>query len=72
MLEHQVIAVVWQIGRLVLVVAGVLLPWRFGLSAVAALWISAAIQAVCCVVLLGLMMLSIDREVVRRRQADAG
>jgi O-antigen/teichoic acid export membrane protein len=59
MLEHQVTAVVWQIGRAILVVAGVMLPWKAGMTAVSALWISASVQSACCVVLLGLMMSSI-------------
>jgi O-antigen/teichoic acid export membrane protein len=66
-LEHQVTAVVWQICRLVLIVGGVLLARRAGLSAIDALWISSIVQAVCCLALLGLMVASIERIVGRWR-----
>jgi O-antigen/teichoic acid export membrane protein len=64
-LEHQVTAVVWQICRLVLIVVGVLLARHAGLSAVSALWISSLLQALCCAVLLGLMVGSIEKVVAR-------
>jgi O-antigen/teichoic acid export membrane protein len=66
MLERQRIAGVWQIGRFILVVAGVLVPWRAGISALGALWVSALIQASCCILLLCLMMAIIGQEVARR------
>ncbi len=66
MLERQVTAVAWQIARVVLVVSAVLLPWRSGMPAIAALWASALVQAVCCLVLLWLMVVSIRQEVTRR------
>jgi O-antigen/teichoic acid export membrane protein len=72
-LEHQVTAVVWQVCRLVLLVAGVLLARHAGLSAVAALWITSLVQAVCCLVLLALMVGSIEHVVARwgdRRVAE--
>ena len=65
MLEHQVTAVVWQIFRLVLIVASVLLPRYAGLSAIDALWISSLVQVVCCLALLGLMVWSIEQVVGR-------
>jgi O-antigen/teichoic acid export membrane protein len=65
MLEHQVTAVVWQILRLVLIVASVLLPRHAGLSAIDALWISSLVQVVCCLALLGLMVGSIEQVVGR-------
>jgi O-antigen/teichoic acid export membrane protein len=65
-LERQITAVMWQIGRFICAIAGVVLPWHLGLSALAALWISAITQAVCCLVLLRLMKLLIDQEVARR------
>lgn len=56
LLERQASAAAWQICRLGLVVAAVLLAWRAGLSARDALWISSGVQALCCFVLLGLML----------------
>ncbi|HXD35250.1 MAG TPA: lipopolysaccharide biosynthesis protein [Rhodanobacter sp.] len=68
MLEHQATAAIWQICRLVLVVAGVLVAWRAGLSAVDALWVSALVQAACCLALLLLMIGSIEQVVTRWRE----
>jgi O-antigen/teichoic acid export membrane protein len=65
-LERQRAAGVWQIGRLVLVVAGVLLTWRAGVSALGALWVSALIQTFCSLLLLGLMMAIVGQEVAQR------
>lgn len=65
MLEHQVTAAVWQICRLVLIVASVLLARRAGLSAVDALWISSLVQAACCLALLALMIGAIEHVVAR-------
>jgi O-antigen/teichoic acid export membrane protein len=67
MLEHQVTAAMWQVGRLAAVVAGVILAWRHGYSALSALWIGSLAQAVCCLVLLGLMMAAVE-QVARRRK----
>lgn len=67
MLEHQVLAALWQAGRLLLVVAGVLLPWYLGASAVSALWISSIIQAGCVLVMFGLIIVSIERLAKRTR-----
>lgn len=65
-LERQRTAGAWQIGRLILVISGALLPWRAGLSALGALWVSAVIQAFCSLLLLGLMMAIIGQEVAQR------
>jgi O-antigen/teichoic acid export membrane protein len=67
MLEYQVSAAVWQIGRLLLVVAGVLLPWHAGASAVTALWISSIMQAGCIVVVFAVMVVAIERIGTRMR-----
>jgi O-antigen/teichoic acid export membrane protein len=67
MLERQVTAAVWQICRLVLIVAAVLLARRAGLSAVDALWISSIVQAACCLALLALMVGAIEQVVARAR-----
>lgn len=66
MLEWQVAGAVWQIVRLVLVVAGVLVPWHAGASAVTALWTSSAIQAGCVIAVFALMIISIERIAPRR------
>lgn len=65
MLEHHVIPAVWQVCRLIVLVGAVLLARAHGVSAVNALWICSCVQAVCCLVLLGLMAASIEH-VVRR------
>jgi len=67
LLEYQVTAVLWQIGRLTLLVGGVLLAWHAGMSALAALWIASLVQAACCLVLLGLMAGAIEQVVTRQR-----
>ena len=67
MLEHQVTAALWQVCRLVAVVAGVLLAWHDGQSAVTALWIGSLVQAACCLVLLGVMVVAIERVAARAR-----
>lgn len=67
MLEYQVTAAVWQVGRLLLVTIGVLLPWRAGFSAVATLWIVSAIEAACCLLLLLLMVMAIEQTATRHR-----
>lgn len=69
MLEFQVTSAVWQIGRLVLIVGAVLLAEQAGFSAVNALWITSLVQAACCLVLLGLMVLAIEHTVRRWRPA---
>ena len=69
-LERQVTAVAWQVGRVLVVVPGVLLPWWSGMSALTALWISAVIQAACCLVLLWLMVSAIREAIVRHCVAD--
>ncbi len=61
MLEHQALAAVWQVCRLALVVAAVLVPWHLGASAVNALWISSIVQAGCVLVMFGLIILSIEQ-----------
>ena len=70
-LEHQVTAAIWQIFRLVLVVASVLLARRAGLSAVNALWLSSLAQTVCCLALLALMAGSIAHVVASARKRMA-
>jgi O-antigen/teichoic acid export membrane protein len=65
MLEYQLTAAAWQIGRLALVIAGVWLPWRAGLSAVGTLWIVSSVEAGCCLLLLALMLWAIEQTVAR-------
>jgi O-antigen/teichoic acid export membrane protein len=68
-LERQAAAAVWQVCRLVLVVAAVLLPWWAGASAVRALWISSLAEAACGFVLLALMAGAIEQVAARQRSA---
>jgi len=71
MLEHQVTPAVWQVCRLIVLVSAVLLARTHGVSAVDALWICSGVQAVCCLILLALMVWSIEHVVRswRRRLA---
>jgi O-antigen/teichoic acid export membrane protein len=69
LLEHQLTAVLWQIGRLVLLVASIMLAWRHGYSAQTALWFGSSAQAACNLVLLGLTALRVEGVCARRRSA---
>lgn len=70
-LEHQVTAAIWQVFRLAAVIGAVFVAWREHFSAVQALWTTSVVQAVCCVILLGLMVAAIERVVSRHQQAAA-
>jgi O-antigen/teichoic acid export membrane protein len=61
MLERQVMNAAWEVLRLVAVVLTVVVAWQAGFSAVQAIWLYSAVQAVCCLVLLGLIAASIER-----------
>jgi O-antigen/teichoic acid export membrane protein len=61
LLERQATAAIWQICRLMVIVAAVLISWRTGNSALQTLWISALTEASCCLTLLGLMANAIER-----------
>jgi O-antigen/teichoic acid export membrane protein len=61
LLERQATAAIWQICRLVVIVAAVLISWRMGNSALQTLWISALTEASCCLILLGLMANAIEQ-----------
>jgi O-antigen/teichoic acid export membrane protein len=60
-MERQVLAAVWQAGRLVLVLASVMVAWRLGWSAVTALWLASLAQLVACVTMLALIAWSIHQ-----------
>ena len=60
-MERQVLAAAWQAGRLVLVLASVMVAWRLGWSAVTALWLASLAQLVACVTMLALIAWSIQR-----------
>lgn len=60
-LERQVLSAAWQVVRLGLVVGSVVVAWRLGYSALSALWIYSAVQTLACVVMLGLIAISIER-----------
>ena len=66
LLERQMLAATWQVGRLVLVVASVVMSWQLGLSAVTTLWIASFVQATACVVMLALIAVSIERRIEAR------
>lgn len=66
MVEWQVAGAVWQICRLILVVASVLLAWHAGASAVTALWFSSIVQTGCVIAVFALMVVSIERVAARR------
>jgi len=71
LLERQAIAALWQICRLVLIVGAVLIPWRAGMPAVKALWISALTEASCCLILLALISSAIEQVAARQRERAA-
>jgi len=60
-MERQVMAATWQVGRLILVIASAVIAWQLGWSALTALWISSLAQAVACTAMLGLIAVSIQR-----------
>lgn len=70
LLERQALAAVWQFGRFVLVIASVILPWKFGMSAISAMWISSLAQAGCGLLLLAIIAGSIEQLMVRHRQVE--
>jgi len=61
LLERQGIAAVWQISRVILTVATFFLGTTFGYDAVWVVFAYSIVQAVCCTVLLAIMMKSIQR-----------
>jgi O-antigen/teichoic acid export membrane protein len=67
LLERQVLAAVWQAARLVFVVGGALLAWRFGSSVLTALWISSLAQVAACAAMLVLIAAAIERAQSVRR-----
>lgn len=69
-MERQMLAAAWQVGRLVLVTASVIVPWRLGLSAQQALWLTSLAQVMCCAVMLALIALSVER--LQPRQPATG
>jgi O-antigen/teichoic acid export membrane protein len=54
-MERQGLAAAWQVGRLVLVIAGVVVAWQLGWPAVTALWLTSLVQAFACLTMLGLI-----------------
>jgi O-antigen/teichoic acid export membrane protein len=60
-MERQVLAAVWQVGRLALVVASVVVPWRLGLPALSALWATSVTQVAACAVMLALIAFCVER-----------
>lgn len=60
-LERQVLSAVWQIARLILVVGSGVMAWHLGASALTALWVCSVVQTLACIVMLGLIALSIER-----------
>jgi len=61
LLNRQKLAAVWQMFRLVLLISATVAAHRFGLSAVAALWVCSTIQALACSGMLATMALCIRR-----------
>jgi O-antigen/teichoic acid export membrane protein len=68
LLERQIAAMAWQLGRLGLIVACVLLARHAGFSAIGALWIYSAVQTVCCLVMVAVMIGSIEHMMTRQRR----
>ena len=65
-MERQALAAAWQAGRLVLVVAGVIVPWRLGLGALQAVWLTSLAQVISCAAMLALIAISVERIQPRR------
>jgi O-antigen/teichoic acid export membrane protein len=65
MMERQTLAAAWQVARLAAVAGSVLAAWSAGASAVSALWCASLAQGAACVVMLGLVAVSIHRAQVR-------
>jgi O-antigen/teichoic acid export membrane protein len=61
LLHHQKLAAGWQVARVTLLVGATVAAQRFGLSAVAALWVCSTIQAVACSGMLATMAVCIRR-----------
>ncbi len=59
-MERQALAAAWQAGRLVLVVISVIVPWRLGLEALPAVWLSSLAQVISCAAMLALIALSME------------
>ena len=64
LLNRQKLAATWQILRVAMLVGATVAAQRFGLSAVAALWVCSAIQAVACTGMLATMAVCIRRVAV--------
>lgn len=60
-LERQVLAVAWQAARLIAVVGVVAIAWQRNCTAMTALWLASAAQAVACLGMLLLIAYSIQR-----------
>ena len=60
-LEKQALAAIWQIGRLTLVTTTFVLARKYDIPATVTVFSYSAVQAVACVVLLLLMMVSIQK-----------
>ncbi len=60
-LGRQAVAAVWQVGRVAVIVLGFVVSGRYGLSALDAIGVYAAIQVVACGILFMMMKLSIER-----------
>lgn len=69
LLEKQMMAAAWQVGRLALIVAVIALTANLGLDASWTIFWYSAAQAVCCAVLFGLMAVSIER--LQRRPSSS-
>jgi O-antigen/teichoic acid export membrane protein len=60
-MERQVMAAAWQVGRLILVIASAIVAWQLGWSALTALWLSALAQGIACATMLGLIAAAVQR-----------
>ncbi|HEX3990799.1 MAG TPA: hypothetical protein VHX39_06475, partial [Acetobacteraceae bacterium] len=62
LLNRQKLAAAWQISRVAMLVGAAISAQRYGLSAVAALWVCSTIQALACTGMLTTMAVCIHRE----------
>jgi O-antigen/teichoic acid export membrane protein len=61
MLERQVTAALWQVGRMAGVVLALVLSWQHGFSPVVALWLYSSVQTAAALIMLGLIANGIRR-----------
>ncbi len=55
LIERQVVTLLWQAGRLLMIVLSIVVSWRLGASAVTAIWMASTTQLIACAVMVGMI-----------------